>query len=393
MEELLNKESLLIQEMIKGIDMHSLVNLSAKLLGNPVAFYLLSLTEYVHSDNYPKEATEDLINCRFRSTQDEIDKWSEMFKESIRTCTPSIQSWPYQRHRHIICGSSVGGSLVGYITAPQNILPLEKIDWKLFQLIAGIFGIALHLQKDSYLKTSESSLLWGLLTDNISDDYFQRNIIVPTFGSLTQYRMLWFLTHTVNGNQLTNNDVYELLISLKNKWYVLYEEGYAVITDGSDIIKWESLVAASEKKDVLIGVSDVFSNLKNIKKNFRDAQYALRYSTINGATSGIVKYNDFKLSHLIAMAGEHLDLSIYTSNYIDEIEQYDIKNNSEYLNTLRAFLKYNRNIDEISKKLFIHKNTVLYRIRRLEELFQIDLQNIYQISSLVCSLIIHDNSI
>lgn len=183
------------------------------------------------------------------------------------------------------------------------------------------------------------------------------------------------------------------MTSVKTKWYIQFEEGYAVITDGSEEISWTSLAASAEKRNILIAISDAFSNIKDIKINLKNAQYALRYSIINGTVTGIAKFDDYKFSHLISTAGDYLDLTLFTSNYIHEIEQYDIKNNSEYLNTLRAFIKYNRNTDEMSKALFIHKNTVFYRLKRLEEIFGIDLHNVYQISSLVCSLIIYDNNI
>jgi len=45
----------------------------------------------------------------------------------------------------------------------------------------------------------------------------------------------------------------------------------------------------------------------------------------------------------------------------------------------------------VAKALFVHRNTVLYRIKRIQELFTIDLRNCNLIASLVCSLIIHDN--
>lgn len=393
MDELQNAEYLLMQEVLKDVDMNSLVNISAKLLDNPIAFYLLSMTELVYSYNYPKEAAEDFINCRLKSTKEEKEKWTEIFKESIGTCKPSIQSWPYQRYRQLVCGSRVHGSLVGYITMPQVNRPLEEIDMKLVEFVAGIYGVALHIQEDSHLKGSETSLLWGLLTDNINADYLQRNILNPAFGSLKEYRMLWFLRHTAEGNLLTDMDVNELLHCLKKKWFVFFEEGYAVIINGINEKEWELLSAAAEKKEILIGVSDIFSNIKDTKMNFRNAQYALRYAGIRKINSGIAKFDNFKLSHLISMAKEHLDLSTFALNCIDEIEQYDIKNHSEYLNTLRTFLQSNRDIDEMSKTLFVHKNTVLYRIKRLEELFHINLHDGYQNASLVCSLLIHDNLI
>lgn len=391
MDELLNAEHLLMQEVMKDADMQSLVNISAKLLGNPVAFHLLSLTELVCSDDFPKEVIEDFVNCRIRSTKEEITKWTETFKASITNCKPVLQSWPYMRYRHLVCGSGLRGSLVGYITMPQIEYPLEEINPRLVELIAKTYGIALIMNEESHIKSSEHSILRGLLTDTINSDYLNRNILFPSFGDLEKYRMLWFLRNTSDGKLINDQCVSELLYGLNYKLNILFEEGYAVLTDGNDDEHWEQISAAAANRNILIGISDAFYNITNTKKNFTNAQYALHYAAMAGKTSGIAKFDDFKLFHLASLVNDNQDLSEYMMNRIREIEQYDIKNNSEYLNTLRVYLHYNKNVGDMAEALFIHKNTVLYRIKRLQELFHIDFHDCSQLASLVCSLIIYDN--
>ncbi|HVI40257.1 MAG TPA: hypothetical protein VM577_06325, partial [Anaerovoracaceae bacterium] len=222
MDELLNAEHLLMQEVMNDADMQSLVNISAKLLGNPVAFHLLSLTEFVCSDDFPKEVIEDFVNCRVSSTEEEITKWTEAFNTSIANCKPAIQSWPYMRYRHLVCGSSIRGSLVGYITLPQIGHPLYEINPKLVELIARAYGIALIMHEGSFIKSSEHSILWGLLTDKINSGYLNRNILIPSFGNLKEYRMLWFLRNTIDGKLLDDQNVDELLYGLNYKLSILF---------------------------------------------------------------------------------------------------------------------------------------------------------------------------
>ncbi len=391
MDEFLNAEHLLMQEVMGDADMQSLVNISAKLLGNPVAFHLLSLTEFVCSDDFPKEVIEDFVNCRVSSTEEEITKWTQAFNNSIANCRPVIQSWPYMRYRHLVCGSSIRGSLVGYITMPQIGHPLQDIDSDLVELIARAYGIALIMNEGSYIKSSEHSILWGLLTNKINSEYISRNSLIPSFGNLSEYRMLWLLRNTGDGKLLDDQDVDALLRGLNYKLSIVFEEGYAVLTDGSDDDHWTQISADAENKNILIGISDAFYNVTNTKKNFTNAQYALHYAVQAGKLSGIVRFDDFKLFHLTSLINDNRALSDYVINRIKEIEQYDIKNNSEYLNTLRVYLHYNKNVSDMAEALYIHKNTVLYRIKRLQELFHIDFHDCNQLASLVSSLIIHDS--
>ena len=50
------------------------------------------------------------------------------------------------------------------------------------------------------------------------------------------------------------------------------------------------------------------------------------------------------------------------------IREYDKKNNSEFLETLRIFLEENEDIVATCKRLFIHRNTLAYRLKRIEEI-------------------------
>jgi hypothetical protein len=60
--------------------------------------------------------------------------------------------------------------------------------------------------------------------------------------------MLWFLQNTTDGKPLYDQDVNELLYGLNYKLNILFEEGYAVLTDESDDKHWELISAAAAKK-------------------------------------------------------------------------------------------------------------------------------------------------
>jgi len=385
-------EHLLMQKIYENTGMQELVDLAEAIIGNPIGFYLLNFTELACSNNYPKEAADDLINCRKKSTPSELTEWTERFMNSIVQCKPVAQSWPYMRYRYLVCGSIVGGSLIGYITLPQLDNPLEEIDYNLVELVAKIYGIALSIKEESHIRSSEHSLLWGLLTERINPEYLHKNILYPAFGNAKTYRMLWFLSHDADGAPLTDTDIHELLQCFKYRWNILFEEGYVVLIDG-DEHPWEELAAIAKIKGVFIGVSDIFSDLEDTKRNCTNAQYALRYATYLKKPSKIAWFDDYKLFHMISKVKEKHDPNKYTPNRIKEIELHDLKNNTEYLATLRTYFQCNRKISDMAKQLYVHKNTVVYRVKRLQELFDINFDDCYQIASLACSMLIHDKVI
>ncbi len=54
---------------------------------------------------------------------------------------------------------------------------------------------------------------------------------------------------------------------------------------------------------------------------------------------------------------------------------YDLENGTEYFRTLYSYIRHSRSLGDVSAELHIHKNSVNYRINRIRELFDIDLND------------------
>ena len=66
----------------------------------------------------------------------------------------------------------------------------------------------------------------------------------------------------------------------------------------------------------------------------------------------------------------------YYEHTIQPIQEYDKKNNSSLTTVLRSYLKNNGSVKETADELFIHRNTVNYKINKIEELLQMDLSSL-----------------
>ena len=77
-------------------------------------------------------------------------------------------------------------------------------------------------------------------------------------------------------------------------------------------------------------------------------------------------------------------MSLYHPS-IDLIRKHDLEHDTDYLRTLRVYLLSEMDFQKTSEKLFIHKNTVMYRIRRIEEFFHLNLRDCRVITALYLS--------
>ena len=70
-----------------------------------------------------------------------------------------------------------------------------------------------------------------------------------------------------------------------------------------------------------------------------------------------------------------IDLKQFVSRKVLNIWEYDKANDTNYFSTLSTYVSCNCSIINTSAKMFVHKNTVSYRIDRIEEIFKLDLSD------------------
>lgn len=124
----------------------------------------------------------------------------------------------------------------------------------------------------------------------------------------------------------------------------------------------------------------------------------------NENSKTILKYNlksadsekcekDLKLTYYSEVAPEPMYLymsanpeySAFVSPVLKSINDYDMENNTEYLPTLKCYCQSLFHKNETSYKLHIHRNTLMYRLNRIEELFALDLKDFKVLHQLLIS--------
>ena len=142
-----------------------------------------------------------------------------------------------------------------------------------------------------------------------------------------------------------------------------------------------------EKFDVVACISDYFSDpVKDFRMRqlFNCNEQVLRYLFDAYLNMGLIKtvnyYDDWRMVSLMYAALTCPGMSIYgdqlyISQKVKDIVEYDAKNATEYLSTLYAYLNCNYSLSETAGRLHIHRNTVVYRVKRMTQLFNIDFSN------------------
>lgn len=128
------------------------------------------------------------------------------------------------------------------------------------------------------------------------------------------------------------------------------------------------------KYKLKIGIGKSYQIL-NQSKSFKEAVESIRITSQFDNERNIVHFDDFMIYHLLNSSGNTDLLKEFYNNSIKLLADYDEKNNINLVNTLECYFKCKGNMSEAAKMLYIHRNTLLYRLDKIKEILKTDLEN------------------
>lgn len=144
-----------------------------------------------------------------------------------------------------------------------------------------------------------------------------------------------------------------------------YEDLQAVAATIADMMNTEAML------NVRVAYGTMVQELKDVSKSYKEAKMALDVGKIFYAEKNMVAYNTLGIGRLIYQLPVNL-----CKIFIDEIfgENIPSELDEETLSTLNKFFENNLNVSETSRQLFVHRNTLVYRIEKIQKSTGLDLR-------------------
>ncbi len=117
--------------------------------------------------------------------------------------------------------------------------------------------------------------------------------------------------------------------------------------------------------DVAVGVGPTVRELKDISASYTQAENTLRYADIFNIPGKVHSYREFILIKMLEDVPE-MKLAQYFAEITDE-HCKEVFEDEEMLSTAEAFLQSSLNVSETSRNLYMHRNTLLYRLDKIEK--------------------------
>jgi DNA-binding PucR family transcriptional regulator len=125
---------------------------------------------------------------------------------------------------------------------------------------------------------------------------------------------------------------------------------------------------------VSVGIGNSYKDLKMMKQSLNEAELAIDSAKCQGLDDTITKYKDIGIYGLLFSINNRTVLENYFTEILGPIINSENKDNN-LIEILETYLNENCNITVTAEKLFLHRNTLKYKIKKIEELLNCDLHN------------------
>ncbi len=242
-----------------------------------------------------------------------------------------------------------------------------------FQIQSLLVAYKERFDKDNFIK--------NLLLDNLLlVDIYNR---AKKLHIDTEVRRVIFIIETKNEKDssaldnvrsLLGNKARDFVTAVDEKNIIIVKEvdandGYAELGKAAQNIY--DILKNDGEEDILIAYGTVVNDIKEVSKSYKEAKLALDVGKIFFGERSVIAYSALGIGRLIYQLPIPLCKmfirEIFEGKSPDDFDE-------ETLTTINKFFENNLNVSETSRQLYIHRNTLVYRLDKLQKSTGLDLR-------------------
>ncbi|MHA0858186.1 PucR family transcriptional regulator [Paenibacillus sp. CMAA1364] len=129
------------------------------------------------------------------------------------------------------------------------------------------------------------------------------------------------------------------------------------------------------KETFLIGIGQQYSTISSLHKSFSEANEMIKLMQQQNIQNTVNHFEDFSVYHLLDSNIKVVALEDFFRKCLGKLHDHDQLHSTRYMLTLENYFYNNLNVTETSKAMFLHRNTLIYRIEKIKEILNIDLKH------------------
>jgi hypothetical protein len=372
-----NKSQKLFLDLAKAYSLWDICDTAYALLGNPVfvtdaLHTVLAYTKCVEIDEARWQDGIVKGNLEGR-TLEENEEVRRNHKASAEKDRPVLvpPSGPF-KHSRIVRAIMDRGVPVGYIVDSGTFRDCDSDDLDLMEIISSFAKFLIFQKYGNHLENArfKSNFFHGLLDGSIGtqDILAKRMKSVCMNQSLYWYALVFAPVRPTAVERPTKEIMREISFATKYDAFVYDDQIVCIAGTNQSVVDWRGsypqLHELVIKYELAVGVSRRFSSLLDARVNYIETVEALATGVTLGHTSPYMLVDDLALYRLFRSVRVGDMLSVCCSQKIRDLDAYDRSHRSDLCKTLQVYLENGCSLSRAAEIIFVHKNTVRYRIEK-----------------------------
>jgi PucR family transcriptional regulator, purine catabolism regulatory protein len=308
-------------------------------------------------------------------------------RQAVRLPPMPDLGWTMER---VVAPIVVGGEIYGYIWIVEGDRPLTELDELAVDHTATV--AALMLLQERAVRDAQQSLRGDLLSQLLhlqseADSALHERARVLGYRVDQPHQVLFVIAPPVSGATEAQ------LVARVDNWLhghgehglsILRERGLALVIEARNDPAGEALAGRllaelnHPNRPVYIGVGRVYPGERSLRRSYDEALEAATIACRLGPGPRVLCFWElglldwlYRLPPEVVRRNPYLDV-------IEKLARHDERTNGDLVRTLEAYLAYGGALAEAAGALTVHRNTLLYRLGRIEEIAGVDLRNVDQ---------------
>lgn len=379
-----------INELMRTHDIQKMIDLARPIFGNPL---ILSNGSYTVMAISREEGIDDPKWAEISATKGvpmgavTNGTINECYRKSLETGRPveDVDAMGVHMLRKVL---SNGNNILGYLDSPLYMRPADEEDVEFFDFLGNLIGV--ELQKTPGLACAPDNMLdyfvFDLLEGNITDrdlieerlEFFQWNLFAK--GKVQIISIRGRERDLVPDNTRFRHLIQEFTNLFPNVRTFAYVDQLKMLcsvngTVYSDEHFMEQLEELLMREDLVAGISRPLIMLETIAEFNRQSEKAAELGRRFHPKRYIHFYDSQAIYYALELAASRERMQQFCHSAIILLRDYDRAHETDLLESLRVYLTHNRSIGESAAALYIHRNTMNYRITRINELTGMDMSD------------------
>jgi len=382
-------EADLLEAVLEKQPLQLLLNISADFFANPAFITDANLCLMATCDNYahPESdlAWKETIESGYSSSELLRVLKRKRLTNVLNTTRKAVFVEVDKRFPKVICTNYFAKEVrIATFTISEAYTPLSPLQVGLVDYVARLLTAEVNKQSNAtsrYMAAIRSNIANLLHGQNIDAGILKTNFEHIGWTSKDTYRVLKIpltpaalLDGTAGHDKKVYESIFEQCVSLDmNEVLILVIRCQK--EEEKDRHSFASLRKYLKAENAACGVSKRFHDFELLGEEYKLANAALEMGRWKYPEESLYFYEDLMLEHLLNEGSRFFHLRSLCEDAVLRLAEYDLQNGSNLVETLKVYLLQERSLLAASQELHIHRNTLVYRLNKIEQLSSLDLSS------------------